>query len=170
MKHVLLPALFALLPIAGFAQVQVQLQVPMPQQMPMPQQAPMPAPQQVPMGDPGYYGQVDLVNNTVPPVVYATPVVIQTPPPGVYYPPVYLRVPPMYYQNWPQYCGYYNACFYPVFFVQDGWYLNMYSPWYRHAYPYGRPGFTARVYFNGHGGGYHGERHEEHGQFHDEHR
>ena len=187
MKHILLPALFAVLPIAGFAQeqaapqmpqqapMQIQ-QVPMPEQqqmqqpMPMQQQVQMPAAPQAPVGDPSYYGQVDLVNNTAPALVYSTPAVVQAPPPGVYYPPVYLRVPPVYYQNWPQYCGYYNACFYPVFFVQEGWYLNVYSPWYRRYYPYGRAGFRAHVYYNGHGGYGHGEGHNERGQFHDERR
>ncbi len=149
-------------------QQQQMQQAPM-QQQPMQQaQAPMPA-QGAPIGDPGYYGQVDLVNNAPPPVIYSTPYVVQPAPPGVYYPPVYLRVPPMYYQNWPQYCGFYNACLYPVFFVQEGWYMNIYSPWYHRYYPYGRPGFSARVFYNGHGGGYHGEPHYDRGVRHDEH-
>lgn len=111
------------------------------------QQVAPPAPQvnpAVPVGDPNYYGQVDLVNNPPPPVVYATPVVVQPLPPGVVYPPIYLRVPPVYYQNWPYYCGYYNACAYPVLFVQDAWYLGWYSPWYLRWYPRGRPGFVVR--------------------------
>jgi hypothetical protein len=58
-----------------------------------------------------------------------------------------MRVPPMYYQNWPYYCGYYNACSYPVYFVQDSWYLGWYAPWYVRWYPHGRPGFVIRVGF-----------------------
>ncbi len=139
------------------------------------QDAPMQAP---PVGDPNYYGQVDMVDNAPPPVIYSTPVMVQPAPIGVVYPPVYLRVPPVYYQNWPMYCGYYNACFYPVYFVQDAWYLNWYGPWYHRYYPYGRPGFVARVYFQpryaapggghpgyprgGGPGGYHGGWHEPH--------
>jgi hypothetical protein len=175
--------IFAALPQISSAQQNEQMlsPPPMPQQAPMQQepmqqapmqqqmqQAPMPA-AGAPIGDPGYYGQVDLVNNTPPPLIYSTPMVVQPAPPGVYYPPVYLRVPPMYYQNWPQYCGFYNACFYPVFFVQEGWYMNIYSPWYHRYYPYGRPGFTARVFYNGHGGGYRGEPHYDRGVRHDEH-
>jgi len=146
MKHVLLLALFAALPLISSAQEQY------------PMQAPMAAPPvNAPIGDQNYYGQVDLANNAPPPVVYTTPVVVQPAPPGVVYPPVYLRVPPGYYQNWPQYCGFYNACFYPVFFVQESWYINVYSPWYLRYYPYGRPGFVAHVYYNPHyGGGYRG--------------
>lgn len=136
MKRVLLSALFAVFPLIGFAQDYAQ----------------------IPVGHPGYYGQVDLIDNTPPPVIYSTPVVVQPVPAGVYYPPVYLRVPPGYYQNWPQYCELYNACFYPVFFVQEGWYVNIYSPWYRRYYPYGRPGFTVRIYYKPHGG-YHGGHH-----------
>jgi hypothetical protein len=193
MKSILLSALLAASPLISFAQNYAQPPAPMPsneqqiqpapqqqQQAPMqPQmqapmqqgQPPMQAPPNVPVGDPSYYGQVDLVNNTQPAVVYTTPVVVQAPPPGAYYPPVYLRVPPMYYQNWPQYCGYYNACYYPVFFVQDSWYLGFYSPWYRRYYPYGRPGFVAHVYWGGgHGGAWHGDQHYDHGGHHDEHR
>ena len=140
MKSALFAALFTLFPLAVLAQQ---------------------GPAAAPIGDPGYYGQVDLAGAAPPPVVYSTPVIVQQTP--VYYPPVYLRVPPMYYQNWGQYCGYYNACSYPVFFVQDGWYMNWYSPWYRRYYPYGRPGFSARVYYNPHsGGGYRGGPRNEH--------
>ncbi len=151
-----------------YQQAPVQ-QTPM-QQMPV-QQAQLPA-SNAPVGDPNYYGQVDLVNNTPPQVVYSTPAIVQPPPPGIVYQPVYLRVPPVYYQNWPQYCGYYNACYYPVYFVQDSWYIGIYSPWYRRYYPYGRPGFVAHVYYNPHwGGGYHDHgEHGEHGGHHDDHR
>jgi len=172
---------FGLLPLIAGAQdysqppapVQTQVQQTPYQQNPVQmtpmQQAPAPV-ANAPVGDPNYYGQVDLVNNTPPPVIYSTPVVAQPAPPGVVYQPVYLRVPPAYYQNWPQYCGYYNACYYPVYFVQESWYISIYSPWYRRYYPYGRPGFVAHVYYNPHwGGGYH--EHGEHGGYHhDDHR
>jgi hypothetical protein len=152
MKRLLLPALIALvtlLPISSFAQ-----------------QEELPAPP--PVGDPNYYGQVDPVNNAAPPVIYSTPIVVQQAPDAAYYPPVYLRVPPQYYQNWPQYCGFYNACFYPVFFVQEGWYINWYGPWYRRYYPYGRPGFSARFYYGPHpNGGYYQHRDGSHGQYHE---
>jgi len=124
------------------------------------------------VGDPNFYGQVDLENGPPPPVMYNTPVVVQPAPPGVYYPPVYLRVPPAYYQNWPQYCSYYNACYQPVFFVQDSWYLRVYSPMYRTRYPQGRPGFAPHAYYNGRGGPAprYEERHDDHGgQRHEEH-
>ena len=154
--------------VPGQQQIPVQPQL-QPQMQPQ-MQEPMPDPN-APIGDPNYYGQVDLGNNTAPPIVYATPMVVQPAPPGIFYPPVYLRVPPMYYQNWPQYCGFYNACFYPVFFVQDSWYMSVYSPWYRRYYPYGRPGFTAHIYYNPRGGAYRGGPHNGYGGGrHDAHR
>ncbi len=150
MKSALFSALLTLLPLTVLAQN---------------------APPPPNLGDPGYYGQIDPDGNNPPPVVYSTPIVVQPAP--VYYPPVYLRVPPMYYQNWPQYCGYYNACFYPVFFVQEGWYINWYGPWYRRYYPYGRPGFSAHFYYNPHyNGGHHDEPHyghDKHEGHHDDH-
>jgi hypothetical protein len=182
MKSVIVPALFALIPVLGLAQNAPMNEQPVPMPAPpMSAQAPMPAPpmpgqpaMQAPMpgqapimGEPGYYGQIDPAGNN-PPLVYSTPVVVQ--PTQVYYPPVYLRVPPVYYQNWPQYCGYYNACFYPVFFVQEGWYLNWYSPWYHRYYPYGRPGFSVHLYYNPrYGGGYRPGPHYDHYGHHEGH-
>jgi len=83
------------------------------------------------VGQPGFYGQIDLGGVPPPPVIYAQPMVIQPGPPGVVYPPLYLRVPPGHYRNWRYYCGRYNACGRPVYFVNDGWYRHTYVPYYR---------------------------------------
>ncbi|PRC92417.1 hypothetical protein [Solimicrobium silvestre] len=125
MKRLLLAALLAASPLLSMAQVNVDVNI----------------------GAPNFYGQVDLENDAPPPVVFLTPVVVQQVPSDVYYPPVYLRVPETYYQHWPQYCAMYNACYQPVFFVQESWYLQVYAPMYRSRYPYGRPGFTPRAYY-----------------------
>ena len=67
---------------------------------------------------PGVYGRVD-IGNVPPPVVYAQPVVIAPPPPSVVLPaPVYMHVPPGQAKKWSQYCGRYNACGVPVYFVR----------------------------------------------------
>ena len=67
---------------------------------------------------PGVYGRVD-IGNVPPPVVYAQPVVIAPPPPSVVVPaPVYMHVPPGQAKKWSQYCGRYNACGVPVYFVR----------------------------------------------------
>jgi len=84
------------------------------------------------VGDPNFYGQINIDDGPPPQVLYSYPVVAI--PTGEYYPPVYLRVPPLYYQNWSQYCGYYNACYRPVYFVQEGWYSRFYRPYYRNQY------------------------------------
>ncbi|MET3106644.1 hypothetical protein AAKU67_001354 [Oxalobacteraceae bacterium GrIS 2.11] len=91
------------------------------------------------LGQPGFYGQIEMGGMPPPQLVYPAPVVIQPVPVGVVGAPIYLRVPPGHYQNWRHYCGRYNACGRPVYFVNDGWYRNTYVPRYqnnyRHAYP-----------------------------------
>jgi hypothetical protein len=56
--------------------------------------------------------------------------------------PVYLRVPPVQAKNWSKHCGKYGACGQPVYFVQDGWYNNVYVPHYREyeAHGHGKKG------------------------------
>ena len=78
----------------------------------------------VQISQPGVYGRVDIGRFPQPQVVVAQPVVIVRPvmvqqaPPQ----PVYMWVPPGHRQNWRRYCGQYNACGVPVYFVQDQWY------------------------------------------------
>ncbi len=88
------------------------------------------------VGQPGYYGQIDIGGAPAPQVIYPAPVVIQPAPPGVVVAPLYLYVPASHYHNWGFYCGRYNACGRPVFFVNSGWYRNTYVPYYhRHYHP-----------------------------------
>jgi len=81
------------------------------------------------IGDPGYYGRIDLGYAPRPQLVYAQPVIVGTP--VVYGGPVYLRVPPAHRNRWSTHCGYYQACGMPVYFVQDHWYDTVYAPAYR---------------------------------------
>jgi hypothetical protein len=83
------------------------------------------------IGQPGFYGQIDIGNYSRPPVMYARPVVIQRIPRGELREPLYLRVPRGHARNWRNYCSRYDACGRPVYFVQDDWYNNVYSPRYR---------------------------------------
>ena len=93
----------------------------------------------VTLGHPNFYGQLELGGFAPPPVMYARPIVIRPVPPGVVYQPIYLRVPRNHYHHWSRYCGRYNACGRPVYFVNDGWYRHTYAPRYRHDhYGYGR--------------------------------
>jgi hypothetical protein len=72
-----------------------------------------------------------------PQVVYRQPVVIER---RNWNPaPVYVRAPPYQYGNWRRYCGLYNACARPVYFVRDDWYRNVYAPHYHRVHPNGQP-------------------------------
>lgn len=85
----------------------------------------------VSIGQPGFYGHIDIGNVPRPQVIYAEPVVVQPVPVGVVRQPVYLHVPPGHAKNWSRYCGRYNACAQPVYFVQERWYNDVYVPRYR---------------------------------------
>jgi len=83
------------------------------------------------MGEPGFYGQLDIGDRYYgrPRLIYSEPVVIER---RYRYPsPIYLVVPPGHARHWKSYCGRYNACGRPVYFVRDDWYRNVYAPRYR---------------------------------------
>jgi hypothetical protein len=86
------------------------------------------------VGEPGYYGQIDIGNVPRPVLVNPRPVIIQPAPAGVVAEPIYLRVPPGHAKNWRKHCARYNACGRPVYFVQDSWYNTVYVPQYRHEH------------------------------------
>lgn len=90
----------------------------------------------VSIGQPGFYGRIDVGNYPAPELIYAQPVIVERP---QYYSarPIYLRVPPGHARNWSKNCRRYNACNQEVYFVQDSWYNNQYAPRYRqqHARP-----------------------------------
>jgi len=80
------------------------------------------------VGQPGFYGRIDIGNAPPPVLVYPQPVMIQQVR-GVQ--PVYLHVPPGHAKNWRKHCGKYNACAQPVYFVKDDWYNTTYVPYYQ---------------------------------------
>jgi len=86
------------------------------------------------IGQPGFFGQIDIGNLPTPPVVYAAPVIVEAPPAGAVYAPLYLRVPPEHHRDWGRYCHQYNACNRHVYFVTDDWYHNTYVPHYSHEH------------------------------------
>ena len=114
----------------------------------------------VSVGQPGFYCRIDIGDYPRPALIYPEPIVIQRPV-GVVYEPLYLHVPPGQAKKWDRYCGNYNACGRPVYFVQDRWYNDVYVPHYHehHAEGYGRGDD------DDHGRG-HGNRHEDHGKRH----
>jgi hypothetical protein len=88
----------------------------------------------VTVGQPGFYGRIDIGNAPPPVLIYPQPVVIQKvyvaqPPP-----PLYLHVPPGHAQKWSKHCHKYDACSRPVYFVKDDWYNNVYVPHYQQVH------------------------------------
>lgn len=83
----------------------------------------------VSIGQPGFYGRLDIGGYPAPALLYPQPVMIQPAP--AYGPPVYLRVPPGHAKHWRRYCDRYGACGERVYFVRDEWYRQVYAPRYR---------------------------------------
>lgn len=85
------------------------------------------------VGQPGYYGTLDINGYPDPQYYNARPVVI-TRSAGMTNEPMYLRVPQDQRLHWAANCDAYDACGQPVYFVQDRWYSDVYSPQYRTRY------------------------------------
>ncbi|TFW15465.1 hypothetical protein E4L96_18140 [Massilia arenosa] len=126
------------------------------------------------VGQPGFYGHIDIGGFAPPPVVYAQPVIVQRPVRVVEAPVVYLRAPYEHQRHWSRYCGRYNACGQRVYFVRDDWYLNTYAPRYREVHyrpehydrgPDRRDWDRHDDHGRGHGNG-HGRGHDDHGNGH----
>ena len=83
------------------------------------------------IGEPGFYGQIDIGRFPAPQVLYPQPVLISPAPYAVRPGPIYLRVPPGHAKHWDKHCREYDACGRPVYFVQDRWYNDVYAPRYR---------------------------------------
>jgi len=85
----------------------------------------------VSVGQPGFYGRIDIGDFPQPQVIYREPVVIHPPAVRVVEKPLYLRVPPGHAKKWKKYCRKYDACGKPVYFVRDRWYREVYVPEYQ---------------------------------------
>lgn len=131
------------------------------------------------VGQPGFYGQIDIGNVPRPPVIFAQPVVVVRQPAYVAAEPIYLHVPPGHEKHWSKHCAEYNACGRPVYFVRHDWYNNEYVAHYRrderehdgdrwrehdhehdHEHHYDRP--------DAHDRGHDHDQDREHGHEHDE--
>jgi hypothetical protein len=89
------------------------------------------------IGEPGFYGQLDIGSHYGrPAIINSRPVIITR---GYRYAaPVYVRVPAGHQRNWKKYCGRYDACGRPVYFVRDEWYRDVYAPRYRRDHGHDR--------------------------------
>ncbi|MDP2025907.1 hypothetical protein [Sulfuriferula sp.] len=83
----------------------------------------------VSIGQPGFYGRLDIGGYPQPQVIYRQPIAIQRVP--MSRPPIYLRVPPGHAKHWSKHCREYTACGERVYFVQDNWYNREYVPRYQ---------------------------------------
>ena len=81
------------------------------------------------VGQPGFYGRLDIGDYPQPRVIYRQPTLVQ--PVAMDRPPVYLRVRPGHARHWKKHCHEYNACAERVLFVQDNWYKREYVPRYQ---------------------------------------
>lgn len=118
----------------------------------------------VSIGQPGFYGQIDIGDYPRPVLVQPEPIIIARPY-GVVYQPVYLHVPPGQIRQWGSYCGRYGACNRPVYFVQDRWYDEVYAPRYRERHGPGHRDWDEHRGGRGdwdddHGGHGHGRGHD----------
>jgi hypothetical protein len=82
----------------------------------------------VSIGQPGFYGRVDIGDYPQPQLLYRQPRII-----GHDYgrAPIYLNVPPGHAKHWDRHCAAYNACGERVYFVQNSWYEHQYVPRYQ---------------------------------------
>lgn len=81
------------------------------------------------IGQPGFYGRLDIGDYPPPQVIYRQPRIIERVP--MDRPPIYLRVPPGHAKHWSKNCHKYNACGERVYFVRDNWYDREYVPRYQ---------------------------------------
>ena len=81
------------------------------------------------IGQPGFYGQIDIGGYPPPQLIYRQPRVMYRA--AMNRPPVYLHVPPGHAKNWRKHCREYNACGERVYFVQNNWYDREYVPRYQ---------------------------------------
>ena len=94
--------------------------------------APASAQVSINIGQPGFYGRLDIGGFPPPPLLFPQPMMIRPVP--MDRPPLYLRVPPGHARDWRRHCHRYNACDERVYFVQDNWYQREYAPRYQERY------------------------------------
>lgn len=109
------------------------------------------------IGQPGFYGRLDIGDYPQPQVIYRQPRVIESLSVEER-PPIYLHVPPGHAKHWDRHCREYDACGERVYFVRDDWYNREYAPRYREQH---RDQDGDR--------GDHGDRRDEHRDDHQDH-
>jgi hypothetical protein len=118
------------------------------------------------INQPGVYGRVTIGDLPPPALVVPQPVIIERAPVVVQRAPIYLYVPPEHQHDWRRYCGRYNACNQPVYFVREeyvreryerehpGWNNGKHKGWDKHDDHGKGPGNSGKGHGNpgkGHG-------------------
>jgi len=114
----------------------------------------------VTVGQPGFYGRIDIGDFPQPRLIYREAVIIERGIP-MHRGPIYLRVPPGHAKNWKKHCHEYGACGERVFFVHNDWYEHEYVPRYQERH--GDRGYDHREgngRGNDHGNQGHGNKHD----------
>lgn len=83
------------------------------------------------IGEPGFYGVLDIRNYPAPRLLDDDPVIVRPLSVGALARPIYLYVPRSHTWRWKKYCHSYGACSRPVYFVTREWYEKVYVPQYR---------------------------------------
>jgi hypothetical protein len=81
------------------------------------------------IGQPGFYGRLDMNNYPQPRVLYRQPMRVERG--SRNRPPVYMRVPHGHARTWRNHCREYDACNERVYFVNHNWYNREYVPRYQ---------------------------------------
>lgn len=116
------------------------------------------------VGQPGFYGRIDIGDYPQPQVIYRQPVLVERPVRYVEAAPIYLRVPPGHAKNWSRHCRAYNACGQRVYFVQDNWYQSQYVPRYRDRHGNHGRYEEHRDHRDDHRGDHRDDRRDDHGR------
>lgn len=122
------------------------------------------------IGQPGFYGQIDIGDFPQPRVIYRQPRIVDHI--SINRPPIYLHVPPGHARDWRKHCGRYNACGERVYFVQEQWYSGEYIPHYQSQYRNRQDDNRdkhheeRRERNDDHRGKGHGKGHDKHGSHH----
>lgn len=114
------------------------------------------------IGQPGFYGQINLGSHYPrPQVIYPNPIVAIPPAVAVQQQPIYLHVPPGHAKKWNKHCYRYNACNQPVYFIQESWYNNVYVPHYQNENNYSDKRYESEHRQDDHNRKKHSERKDE---------
>ncbi|MEX8493725.1 hypothetical protein [Sphaerotilus sp.] len=77
------------------------------------------------INQPGVYGQIHIGNLPPPALVVPQPVYVERDRRDI--PPIYIYAPEAHQRHWGRYCGQYDACNRPVYFVREEWVRDRYE-------------------------------------------